>query len=226
MSLFISFEGGEGSGKTTQAEMLHRRLQHAGIPSLLVREPGTTPLGLYLRDWLKKETPKEEALSHGAELFLFAAARAEFVAKVLRPALRVRNNVVVADRYADSTTAYQGHGRRLHMSDVATINRLATGGLMPDLTFLLDCSPLDGLKRVGSVQIRLPLESAETGAARRMDEEGTQRFEQEDLGFHERVRAGYRAIARQDPERWRVIDAMGDVDAIGEAIWGLVREKL
>ena len=128
MSLFISFEGGEGSGKTTQAEILARRLEKAGTSTLLVREPGTTALGVYLRDWLKRERRKGEAISSFAELFLFEAARAELFAKVIRPALARDSSVIIADRFADSTTAYQGYGRRLSLESIDLVNRIATGG--------------------------------------------------------------------------------------------------
>lgn len=223
MSLFISFEGGEGSGKSTQAEELHQRLQGTGVSSLLVHEPGTTPLGAFLRDKLKQEIKREHTLSPIAELFLFAAARTELVANVLEPALHERDSVVIADRYADSTTAYQGYGRRLPLEDVATINRIATQGLAPDMTFLLDCSPEHGLRRIDSVP--LPNSSDATQAGR-IDKEGTQRFEKEPLGFHERVRAGYLRIAEQEPDRWHVIDATMGVQEISDAVWKRVETRV
>ena len=226
MSSFITFEGGEGSGKSTQAEILARRLQQAGVPSLLVHEPGTTSLGWYLRDWLKQEKRREESVSHRAELLLFAAARAEFVARVLRPAMQAENKVVVADRYADSTTAYQGYGRRLSLEDVAYVNRIATQGVMPDITFLLDCSPLESLKRLGSVQASFPLEQGEDTPQGRFDREGSRRFEEESLDFHRRVREGYLKIAEQEPVRWRVIDATRDAQDIGEEVWEQVQAQL
>jgi dTMP kinase len=225
LSLFISFEGGEGSGKSTQAEVLAQRLQRDGIRSVVVREPGTTPLGWYLRDWLKRQDRKDGAISHGAELFLFAAARAEFVEKVLRPALDRRGRIVIADRYADSTTAYQGYGRRVPLDDVAIVNRLATQGLMPDLTFLLDCPPAEALGRVGSVQTALALEPTDASPAGRMDQEGT-RFEEESLEFHRRVRAGYLKLAGQEPDRWCVIDATRTVAEIGGIVWERVRSAM
>jgi len=226
LGLFITFEGGEGSGKSTQAEILAGRLEREGFQSTLVREPGTTPLGWYLRDWLKREKRRGENISHGAELFLFAAARAEFVAKVLTPALKGDRRIVIADRYADSTTAYQGYGRRLPLDDIARINRLATMGKTPSLTFLLDCSPVEGLKRVGSLQIRLAMEPADGAKKKRIDREGTSRFEEESLGFHERVRAGYLDIANKEPDRWAVIDATESMEAISEKIWERIQRHL
>ena len=226
MGLFISFEGGEGSGKSTQAEILAERLDREGFSSTLVREPGTTPLGWYLRDWLKRERRRGSTISHGAELFLFAAARAEFVAKVLKPALQGERRVIIADRYADSTTAYQGYGRKLPLDDIARINHLATQGKTPDLTFLLDCSPVEGLKRVGALQIRLPMDPADASNPKRMDREGTSRFEEESLAFHERVRGGYLELARQEPDRWAVIDATESMEAISETIWERAQRHL
>jgi dTMP kinase len=219
LGLFITFEGGEGSGKSTQAEILADRLEREGFHSTLVREPGTTPLGWYLRDWLKREKRRGENISHGAELFLFAAARAEFVAKVLTPALKGDRRIVIADRYADSTTAYQGYGRKLPLDDIERINRLATLGKTPKLTFLLDCSPAEGLERVGSLQIRLPMGQAESSDTKRMDREGTSRFEEESLSFHERVRTGYLDLANKEPDRWAIIDATESIETISEAIW-------
>ena len=205
--------------------MLAQRLQRDGAWSMLVREPGTTPLGWYLRDWLKRQDRKDRTLSHGAELFLFAAARAEFVSKVLKPTLDEQNRVIIADRYADSTTAYQGYGRRLPLAEVAMINRIASQDLMPDLTFLLDCPPEEALRRVGSVQIRLPLDPSDASQSGRADEEGT-RFEEESLEFHRRVRSGYLELAGQEPDRWCVIDATRPVDEIGDIVWGRVRSAM
>ena len=226
MGLFISFEGGEGSGKSTQARILALRLEREGFPTTLIREPGTTPLGWYLRDWLKREKRRGGTISHGAELFLFAAARAEFVAKVLAPGLEGKRRVVIADRYADSTTAYQGYGRGLPLDDIARINHLATQGIPPDITFLLDCSPVEGLKRVGSLQIRLPMDPGDGPNTQRMDREGTSRFEKESLTFHERVRAGYLEMADRKPDRWAVIDATEPRERISDKIWQRTQRHL
>ena len=225
MSLFISFEGGEGSGKSTQAETLQQRLQQAGVSSLLLQEPGTTPLGVFLRDKLKQEIQREHALSPGAELFLFAAARAELVAKEISPALQERATMVIADRFADSTIAYQGYGRRLPLEDVATINRIATQGVSPNATFLLDCPPEVGLERL-SPQFRLPLDHDEAPSDPRIDLAGTRRFERESLDFHKRVRNGYLMIADEEPDRWCVIDATMSAQEISDIVWGRVDELL
>ena len=149
MAVFISFEGGEGSGKSTQAEVLTERLTNAGVAVEFVHEPGTTELGWQIRDILKRGLPGESVISAEAELLLFSAARAQLVLAALRPLQDRADTVVVADRYVDSTTAYQGYGRGIPMEQVEVVNALATQGIMPDLTFLLDLPPMNGLTRIG-----------------------------------------------------------------------------
>ena len=221
MSFFISFEGGEGSGKTTQAEILSVRLRDAGLPVLLIHEPGSTPLGTYLRDWLKREG----TISREAELFLFAAARAELVAKVIKPALDEKKTVI-ADRYADSTMAYQGYGRRISFKYISMINDLATQGILPNLTFLIDCPPEQGLERLGSMQMRLALESSDQRHLGRMEKEGTRRFEEEALNFHRRVRKGYLEMASRNPDKWCVVDGTQTVQQVSAGIWNRVQDLL
>ena len=223
MSLFVSFEGGEGSGKSTQVDILLRRLDEIGRPALHLREPGMTPLGNAARDWLKRSRPKHGTLTDGAELFLFAAARAEMVARVLRPALDT--HVVVCDRYADSTTAYQGYGRQGDLEQVAVINEVATGGVMPELTILLDCSPEHGLRRVRSSQMELPFDAARPLDGR-VDPEGARRYELEPLAFHRRVREGYLRMAEMEPGRWRVVDGTRSVHEVAGEVWRHVSERL
>lgn len=223
MSLFVSFEGGEGSGKSTQAKLLRDRLSEAGHPVLLVHEPGTTPLGLYLREWLKRQTRQEDTISPSAELFLFAAARAELTAKVIKPFLARRGAVVLSDRYMDSTTVYQGHGRRIDLSKILVVNELATQGTVPDLTFLLDLSPEVGLARI---RAKLTLEQGKETAHQRQDREGMRRFEEEALAFHRRVRDGYLKLAQQEPVRWRLLDATRPVDELAAVVWAEVEAHL
>ena len=220
MALFISFEGGEGSGKSTQAERLAQAVRQSGVATVLLHEPGSTNLGFHIRDLIKGRPWGSETISPIAELFLFAAARAELVSKVLSKQMDSDQLVIIADRYADSTTAYQGYGRRLPLDLVEATNRLATGGLMPDITFLLDLPPVAGLKRIGTLQTKL----FDMNATARLGDETSRRFEEEPLAFHERVRRGYRALVAAEPDRWAVVDAMGTEGEVFASIWSRVLE--
>ena len=213
MSRLISFEGGDGAGKTTQAALLVERLGFAGKDAVLVREPGGTPLGERLRPLIKGEAPA----SPMAGLLMFEAARAELVQEVIRPALDA-GTIVVTDRFYDSTTAYQGFGRGMDMEIIENLNRIATGGLEPHITLLLDIEPADALARVGSQPGAQP--------GKRIDPSDQQRFEEQPLEFHERVAEGYRALAREEPSRWFVIDASRPVDQIAERVWSVVGSVL
>jgi dTMP kinase len=191
--LFITFEGGEGSGKSTQADLLAQRLEGAGQRVLRLREPGGTPLGEELRQLLLH---RQTAISPAAELLLFLAARAELVQSVLQPAL-AEEAIVICDRFSDSTFAYQGYGRGLDLAELRRVNAFATDRLVPDLTVLLD----------------LPVAA---GRARKQRDEDA--FQREDDAFHERVRQGYLELARQDPDRWLVLDAILPVEELARAI--------
>ena len=215
MSTFISFEGGEGCGKSTQAKRLADALADLGVPVFPFHEPGYTRLGLHIRELIKGKPFGSETISPGAELMLFAAARAELVSKILARRVDEDPLVIIADRYADSTTAYQGYGRRLPLDLVASVNALATQGIAPRKTILLDCPPEKGLERVGSPQTTL----FDMGGVGRLDEEGSRRFEEEPLAFHRRVRAGYLALAKAEPARWAVIDAEGTEDDVFARVW-------
>ncbi|MFC1928973.1 dTMP kinase [Chloroflexota bacterium] len=203
MALFITFEGGEGSGKTFQAGALFKKLSRLAIPAILIREPGSTSLGKKLARWLKWS--QDTGMSPLAELLLFNASRAQLMAEVIQPNLK-SGKVIICDRYADSTTAYQGYGRRLDLDMVKAINNAATQGLKPTLTILLDISVEEGNVRKGS---------------KRRD-----RFEQEDIAFHQRVRGGYLELAASEPERWLVIDASQSKATVGQIIWQRVRQLL
>jgi len=198
LSLFISFEGGEGSGKSTQAERLARRLGSLGYPVLKTYEPGGTPLGEELRDLLK--THSDIRLAPESELLLFAAARSQLTREVIVPAL-TEGTIVICDRYLDSTTAYQGYGRELPLETVGAINEVATGGLRPDLVVLLDMRPDESLRRK-----RQPRD----------------RIEVEDSAFHERVQAGYHELAKLEPERWLILNAATLPDEVEKAVWARV----
>lgn len=203
MSLFITFEGGEGCGKSYQAQALYRRLARRGIPARRLYEPGGSALGNHLGRLLKWAASTE--ISPLAELLLFNAARAQLVSQVIRPALE-RGETVICDRYADSTTAYQSYGRGLELDLVTGINNRATGGLTPNLTILLDLPPEEGMART---------------AYRRRD-----RFEKEDGDFHRRVRQGFLALAKAEPERWLVIDGRLEKREISDIIWRRVSAML
>ncbi len=213
MGLFISLEGGEGSGKSTQAVRLWERLRDAGHQALLVQEPGSTPLGWGLRNLLKSH----RGMAFSTELALFAAARAELVEKVIKPEL-ARGTVIVADRYVDSTVAYQGYGRRLPLEIINTLNAFVTQGLKPTRTFLLDLEPAEGLRRLGDAQLSL-VQEGETRQSGRADEEGQRRFEEEPLAFHRRVRRGYLAVAKAEPQRFVILDATRPREVLEEVIW-------
>lgn len=188
---FIAIEGGEGAGKSRLQAALGERLRAAGRDVELTREPGGTELGEQIRALVLAQRALETDLT---ELLLFEAARAQLVATVIRPAL-ARGAVVVCDRFAASSVAYQGFGRGMGREIVERANAIATGGLMPDLTLLLD----------------LP---ADEGLARRAGAGTENHFDRETLAFHERVRAGYHDIARESPDTWRVIDASQPFDAV------------
>ncbi|MGH7369986.1 MAG: dTMP kinase [Candidatus Methylomirabilaceae bacterium] len=200
--LFITFEGGEGSGKTTQLRLLARRLRAIPGEVIETRDPGGTTIGKEIRTLLlsRESAPMSEA----AELFLYEASRAQLVREVIGPAL-ARGAMVLSDRFTDSTLAYQGYGRGLDLDLIKRLNQLSAAGLRPDLTLLLDIDPSVGLDRFARI--------TGTEAASR------DRIEQEPLGFHQRTRGGYLALARQEPERIRVIDARLSMGEIEAAVW-------
>ena len=195
MALFITFEGGEGSGKSTQAKLLHQRLKRSDIPSLLTHEPGVTDLGEKINDILKWS--HNTNISPAAELLLFNTSRAQLVSDVIKPALE-KGTVVICDRYADSTTAYQGYGRGLDLAIVEAVNKIGMSGVVPDITFLLDIPVEQGLARI---------------------EKNKDRFEIESVDFHKRIREGYRALAEAESQRWHEINAAFSKEKIAEIIW-------
>ena len=204
MFIFIPFEGGEGSGKATQAEALAKRLQSVSIPVLLTHEPGGTPMGEQIKEWLKGEKDGVEVhLDPQTELLLFNAARAQLVSKVIKPALE-NDTVVICDRFYHSTIAYQGHGRGLDLDLVESVIELATDGLKPNLTILMDIDVQKGLAR----------------------KELLDRFEREEIDFHQRVRQSYLGMAHQDPQRWLVVNASLDQREVEQLIWDWVGQLL
>ena len=200
--LFIALEGGEGAGKTTQARMLAIWLREQGFDVITTREPGATKVGMRLRALLLDTT--HTGMSPRAEALMYAADRAEHVAEVISPALE-RGGVIITDRYTDSSLAYQGAARGLRTEDVAWLSHWATDGLVPDLTILLDLPPQAGLGR-------------RTRSADRLEAEPTE--------FHDRVRAGFLSLARQDPQRYLVLDATRPAAELTQEIQERVREML
>jgi len=200
LSGFITFEGIEGSGKTTQIGLLSEALKARGIAHVLTREPGGTPAGDRIRSLLLDPATR---LSAPAELLLYAAARAEHLERVIRPAL-ASGRTVLCDRYLDATRSYQGAGRGLPREWIETIHGLDPLRLDPDLTVLLDLDAAEGLRR------------ARGRNARGQENEG--RFEAEDLGFHRRVRDGYLALAKAEPARFRVVEASGTPEDVQKRV--------
>jgi dTMP kinase len=195
---FLTFEGIEGSGKTTQAQRVAEALRANGARVLLTKEPGGTPIGDRVRAILLD--PNAVGMDAMTELFLYAASRRQHVVEVIRPSLEA-GMVVISDRYTDATLAYQGFGRTLDLEVLRQLNVLATGGLLPDLTLVFDLPEQAGLGRARARNVERSLEN-----------EG--RFEAEDLRFHRRVREGYLALAAAEPARFAVIDADGSVDEV------------
>jgi dTMP kinase len=203
MNPFITFEGGEGSGKSLHSRTLYRKLTELCIPAILIHEPGGTLLGEKVRQLLKKSW--QIPLSPLAELMLFNASRSQLVKEVIQPNLK-EGKLVICDRFTDSTIAYQSYGRGLDITLVNTINRMASQGLKPDLTFLLDIPPETGLSRKKS--------------------NGNDRFERETIAFHKKVRGGFLKLASEEPERWYVIDATLSRKEVGHLIWDKVCQLL
>jgi dTMP kinase len=202
-SVFVAFEGGEGVGKSTQIELLATSLRAAGRQVTVTHEPGATSIGAGIRELLLHD---DEPLTARAEALLFAADRAHHVDTVIKPALDA-GEIVLTDRYVDSSIAYQGVGRQLAVDEVQRLSRWATGGLAPDLTVLLD----------------LP---AAAGIARARDRGVSDKLERESLAFHEQVRTAFRALAEAEPRRYLVVDATLPPDRIAAVVLGKVESLL
>ncbi|MDI6693505.1 MAG: dTMP kinase [Anaerolineales bacterium] len=202
--MFITFEGPEGSGKTRQAAALADFLRQQGYDVLLTREPGGTQIGDQIRAILSDL--KNVSMRPRTETLLFQASRAQLVEEVIRPRLEI-GGLVLSDRYADSTLAYQGYGHCFDLDELRALIRFATGGLSPDLTLLLDVE-------------------VETGLRRKMSGGEWNRLDAYDLEFHRRVRAGFLELARLEPHRWVLIDAGQPPDAVQAAVREVVMERL
>jgi len=200
--LFLTLEGGDGVGKSTLQRSLNQRISEAGFEVIMCREPGGTILGEKLRDALLGSKKKEvDAL---AELLVFLAARTQLSTEIIKPALE-RGAVVICDRFADSSIAYQHYGRGIEKSIIEDLNTIATTGLMPDRTILLDLDPSVGAKRKGQAQDYM---------------------EQETIDFHNRVREGYMYLARESPGRWLIVDALQNEDVIFDLVWSDLAQRI
>ncbi|MDX1613945.1 MAG: dTMP kinase [Candidatus Promineifilaceae bacterium] len=203
--MLITFEGSEGSGKSTQIEMLARFLRERGHRVTTTREPGGTRIGEQVRHCLHHVDHQE--MAPASEALLYSASRAQLVAEVIRPAL-ADGHIVLSDRYSDSTLAYQGYGRGLDLVALETITHFATGGLRPDLTLFLDVDVRQGL-------------------ARRNDSASEiNRMDMQTEAFYQRVRDGYLELMRQDPARWRIVDASLPVEQVQRLIRRVVLQQL
>lgn len=202
--IFITFEGPEGGGKSLQVEKIREYLKQEGYDVLVVREPGQTEIGEEIRQVLLN--PKNKKMDSRTEILLFEASRAQLVKEMINPALAT-GKIVLADRFYDSTTAYQGYGRGMNLNDIKWLNQFATGGLIPDLTILLDVPP-------------------EVGIARRKKSKKKDRLDMEGIEFHQRVRKGYLKMAEKEPKRWRIVDANRPIEEIFEEIKKIVEEKI
>lgn len=201
---FITFEGPDGSGKTGQLDLLVDELIQAGYPVLKTREPGGTPISDQIRATLLDL--KNTAMVDRTEALLYQAARAQLVEEVINPHLK-NGGIVLSDRYADSTLAYQGYGHQNKLASLQGIIEYATGGLKPDLTVLLDLDPEVGLKR-------------------REDAGGVNRLDAYEIDFHHRVREGYLEMARAEPDRWEVVDADRPFNQVQTDIRRIILERL
>lgn len=208
MGLFVTFEGIDGAGKTTQIKLLEEKLACHGIPALFVREPGSTDIGEKIRKILL--SPESREMSITTEILLYAAARAQLVREKIKPGL-AENRIVVCDRYIDSTFAYQGYGSGYNTGSIQTINREAADGEWPDLTFILDISVSESLKR----------RRQKSGAAGPED-----RIEQRDSAYYNRVRNGYLSLAGTNKERVTVIPDNLSIDDAHNIIWERIHGRI
>jgi dTMP kinase len=202
---FITFEGSEGSGKSTQADRLAARLQQCGIPCVLTREPGGTPIGETIRDLLQF-APHNSMMTPETELLLFAASRSQLVRELIRPSLE-RGMCVIADRFFDSTTVYQGAARKLDRQMIERLNTFAVGDCLPDVTFVLNVDATTAEERMQH-------------AGRKAD-----RMEQQPAEFYEQVREGYRDLAAREPDRVILIDGSHEAEEIEKEIWAMISAR-
>jgi dTMP kinase len=208
--LFVTFEGPEAGGKSTQIGFLKSFLEEMGKDVICTREPGGTPAGEAIRNLLQHDKAGENLVG-AAETLLFEASRSQLVEEVIKPALEA-GQMVISDRFSDSTVAYQGYGRGFGVEAVGHLNDFATGGLKPDVTFLLDIPVEDGFKRIEERNIA--------------NNTSKDRLESEAIEFHEKLRQGFLEMAEKEPERFVVIDAMGTMEHTAAVVTGKIKEML
>jgi dTMP kinase len=206
MERFITFEGIEGCGKSTQIKLAGRYLSERRIPFIMTEEPGGTPIGRKIREMLLNNVPRDTAnMSSETELLLFSAARAQHIKDVIGPALK-EGRVVLCDRFSDATIAYQGFGRGLDIDFIRRINGFSSAGLKPHFTLLFDLPVATGLTR------------AMERIAGNKGMPAEDRFEREALEFHSKVREGYLTLAGDEPDRFRIVDASKDIESVHRAV--------
>lgn len=205
--LFITFEGSEGTGKTTQIQRLTAKLESQDRKVIISREPGGTPLGEDIRHLLKHADSGQNMVPR-AELLLFAASRAQHVDELIRPNLE-QGHVVICDRFLDSTTVYQGVARAIDGDTVAAINQIAVASTLPDITVLIDLDPEEGFRRIQTRNTELP-----------------DRMEQEHMDFYKAVRQGYLDVAAKNTDRFLIIDGHQTIDEVEHAIWNGIKERI
>ena len=203
--LFITFEGTDGAGKTTQIQRLSAELGQAGYDICLTREPGGTPISEQIRDMLLN--PDHSEMAATTELLLYAASRAQHVSEVIKPALEA-GKIVISSRFADAMVVYQGYGRGLDLERINRLNRIATEGVTPDVTFVLDLPVEIGLQRV------------------QKSRGGLDRLEREKIDFHQRLREGYQTLAKQEPQRLKIIDAQVSPEQVYAQIQTVIQPLL
>lgn len=202
---FITFEGTDGAGKTTQIQRLSTELGQLGYDVCLTREPGGTPISEQIRDMLLN--PDHSEMAATTELLLYAASRAQHVSEVIKPALEA-GKMVISSRFADAMVVYQGYGRGLDLERINRLNRIATDGVTPDVTFVLDLPVEIGLQRV------------------RKSRGGLDRLEREKIDFHQRLRDGYRTLAKQEPHRLKIVDAQASPEGVYAQIKAAIQPLL
>ena len=212
MVRLITFEGGDGTGKSTQVHALKSYLGKTGRSCIVTREPGGTVLGTAIRKVLLEVG--EHAIASSTELFLYLADRSQHVHEIILPAIGA-GKIVLCDRFTDSTLAYQGYGRGLDLARLRQLNDMASGATHPDLTFLLDCPVEFGLARTARRRAQFA-----TGVGQK------DRFEREEIDFHQKIRAGFLELARAEPRRFRVIDASQSIEEVSAAVRRIIDQEL